>query len=133
MDLGDILCTEKMNISFDYLYRDAGNYKLFDSVIFTNKNKLSTCAIDLAIHGNLFQGLYFIPKSWRLRKLKFPEFKSELDHPWHEYLGLTETKDYANDLRDIKEFLSEVNSRHQNQEFVQEFLDGDDFDDFHHS
>jgi len=41
------------NIKFNYLYRDAGNYKHYGSVIFASPNDLSLLEIEIIIRAKL--------------------------------------------------------------------------------
>ncbi len=55
-----------MNILFNYLYRDGGNYKQFHSEIFTNHNNLTLEEISNRIQDQLIDGEYFYPLKWEL-------------------------------------------------------------------
>lgn len=93
------------NIKFNYLYRDAGNYKIFDSFIFTNLYSKNLESIELAIRSNLIDGEYFIPEKWNIPRLSFGDYLPELDHDFHEFESIDETDEYALCNRDICDFL----------------------------
>jgi len=93
------------NIKFNYLYRDAGNYKLFGSVIFTNIGSKSIQSIELAIRANLIDNEYFIPEKWKIPRLSFGDYSPELDHDYHEFESLEETKDSPTENNEISTFL----------------------------
>jgi len=89
------------NIKFNYLYRDAGNYKEFDSLIFTNKDSLSIECIELTIRKKLIEGEYFIPEKWNVPRLSFENYSPDLDHDYHEFESLEETNDNPTESCDI--------------------------------
>lgn len=98
------------NIKLSYLYRDAGNYKKFGSVVFSNQQPIQLQKIEDAIKASLIEGKYFIASKWRLPDLYFKEseWKEELDHDWREYESIEETEDVSTDGRDIGEFLQHI-------------------------
>ena len=95
------------NIKFNYLYRDAGNYKLFDSVIFTNKTAMSLEFIKLSIRSKLIDGEYFIPEKWNIPRLSFGDYSPESDHDYHEFESIEET-DEQSTAEDISDFLRRI-------------------------
>jgi len=96
------------NIKFNYLYRDAGNYKEFDSLIFTNKDSLSIEYIELTIRKKLIEGEYFIPEKWNVPRLSFGNYSPELDHDYHEFESVEQTNGIPSGKCDISEFLSNL-------------------------
>lgn len=48
-----------MNLLFEYLYRDADNYKAWSEVIRSNKNNLSIIHVKATIEKSLIDALYF--------------------------------------------------------------------------
>ena len=96
-----------MNVCFNYLYRDAGNYKNWGEVIFTNKTDIELNLLELQIRDILIDGEFFIAEKVDLKKLKFPEYIEELDHDWHEYYSVENTEEASNDRnkRDIVDFI----------------------------
>lgn len=76
-------------MTFDYLYRDASNYKVFGSVCLTGtltdseRNELVAC---------LDSGEFFVAEQVSLPPLSPLLFEpgggpSEADHVWHEFVG----------------------------------------------
>lgn len=102
------------NIQFDYLYRDAGNYKLFNSVIFSNNHNLSIEQIVKFIKISFIDNGWFDPLACGIPKLKFIEFDEELDSEWHELSKISFTDQAANMDVDISNFLITVFKVHQN-------------------
>jgi len=82
-----------MNIKFTDLYRDAANYKQYYEIIFANSNELPIQKIQSAITKNLIDGNWFIAKDWNLPDIHFKEYDwdDEIDHSWHEFMGIEET------------------------------------------
>lgn len=73
------------NILFNYLYRDASNFKLFGGVVFSNPNNLSLEEIKRRIESRLIDGMYFDPDEWGVPRLRFEDFDEDLDHGWCEF------------------------------------------------
>ena len=96
-----------MNIRFNYLYRDAGNYKTYGSVVFLNPNKLAVGEIEPALRSKLIDEVFFDPKTLGVPALRHSEFtySSEMDHSWNEFESLEETDEDAVDNRRIDELL----------------------------
>ena len=73
-----------MNTRIDYLYRDACNYKTWNSVVICGllsdrqKQEILNC---------LACGDYFIPSDVGLPEVRFDEFNSEVDTDWFEMYG----------------------------------------------
>jgi len=92
------------NIKFNYLYRDAGNYKLFGSLVFSNHDSLSLEYIELTIRENLIEGDYFVPEKWYVPRLSFENYSPEFDHDYHEFESIELTDEIPSKC-DISEFL----------------------------
>jgi hypothetical protein len=83
--------TRQENTELEYLYRDASNYKWFDSVIVAGHLTLN----DLKKY--LIDGEYFVPELVGMKCLT-PEIRNEDDHDWHEIVSLKPTTLAANFL-----------------------------------
>lgn len=96
-----------MNILFEYLYRDAGNNKVWGEVVFTNKFNIDVTAIDESLKSGLIEGEFFVAKDIGIPSLQFGDHDEDLDHGWHEYFSVMKTADAANDYldRDISVFI----------------------------
>ena len=66
-----------MNTSFEYLYRDAANYKIFETIVLCGALRIDE------ITPFLHEGEFFIPSRVGLIDLQ-PSVKTEFDHGWHE-------------------------------------------------
>lgn len=84
---------------FEYLYRDASNYKVHSAVLLEGLYRDDHRA---AIVSILNAGLYFIPQQIGLSPLQselyaYSSGPTEDDHAWHEFVGLypAESSDVA--------------------------------------
>jgi hypothetical protein len=96
-----------MNISLTYLYRDAGNNKIWGEVIFSNKMNFDVSTLEEKIKNELIDGEFFVAEDLCLPSLRFERYDEELDHGWHEYFCVKETADCLNDClgRDVGDFV----------------------------
>ena len=103
-----------MNIKFNYLYRDASNYKTFNSIIFPNPQNIPLQELEEKITQNLIDHQYFMAS-----KINIPEIflsdeygLSEDDHAWHEFEDIEMTDEIPNDKfkRNIHEFVENLKS-----------------------
>jgi hypothetical protein len=96
-----------MNIEFSYLYRDAGNFKNFGTVVFANKNQTSLEKLNEMIKQRLIDEMYFDAFNASVPSLFFDDYDEELDHDWHEFENVKEVEMPANDSlqRDITTFI----------------------------
>jgi hypothetical protein len=101
-----------MNIEFEYRYRDYGNFKNYNSVVFGNKNNLASKEIDRIISEVLGSDQFFEASRLGVPEMFFKQFPydPELDWPMHEYCGVSETASPINDAqsRDISDLLSRM-------------------------
>ena len=97
-----------MNIEFSYLYRDAGNFKNFGTVVFANKNQTSLEELNEMIKQKLIDEMYFDAFNASVPSLFFDDYDEELDHDWHEFecISEVETMPTDADARDISVFIS---------------------------
>lgn len=96
-----------MNVKFEYLYRDAGNNKIWGEVIFGNSNNIDTSFLNHKIENNLIDEEFFVANKISLPSLNFEKFDKDLDHGWHEYYAICDSDEHPNDSygRDISEFI----------------------------
>ena len=73
-----------MNTSITYQYRDAANYKEFDTVIICGLLSLND------IEESLYEREFFIPSEIGLKDLQ-PKNLNQDDHIWHEILEISHT------------------------------------------
>ncbi|MDA3810685.1 MAG: hypothetical protein PF518_10225 [Spirochaetaceae bacterium] len=96
------------NIKFNYLYRDGGNYKLYDFVIFTNPKALELAEIQNRIRKNLIDGEFFSPEKWNIPSLEFETSDPELDHQWNEFESIEFTEERSEKMEAIDGFLKQI-------------------------
>lgn len=77
-----------MNVCFNYLYRDAGNFKNWGEIVFTNKTDIELNLLELQIRNILIDGEFFIAERVDLNKLKFPKYIEELDHDLEDIISV---------------------------------------------
>lgn len=96
-----------MNILIEYLYRDAGNNKIWGEVIFSNKINFDVSILEANIKNGLIDGEFFVAEDVCLPSLYFARHDEELDHGWHEYFSIKKTANRSNDYlnRDISDFI----------------------------
>ncbi|MBB5022344.1 hypothetical protein [Desulfurispira natronophila] len=99
-----------MNIWFEYLYRDAGNNKIWGEVVFCNTKTFSTEELETLIRSSLIDGEFFDPDGLGLPELQFDSWDSELDHGWYEYNCVATTDNAPTDEkgRDIGDFITDL-------------------------
>lgn len=84
-----------MNTKLQYMYRDADNYKEHETVIL--KGNLTKRQIR-RIFASVEEDKSFIPQQVHLEPL-YPQLQKldsrnwDVDHPWHELLSITSTKE----------------------------------------
>ena len=100
----------KKNVIFNYLYRDDGNYKAYDSVIFQNPNRITLDLIREKIKDNLIDREFFIPKNWNIKKLSPTLIIFDDDEVWHEFDSVDETDNNSENMRSIDEFLELIST-----------------------
>jgi len=100
-----------MNIRFKYLYRDAGNFKNWNEVIFTNKKSHSINWLEQQARNILIDSEFFVADKAGIPNLFFEEYLTSLDHDWHEFNLFETVSEKVNDSleRDIEDFMQALN------------------------
>jgi hypothetical protein len=95
------------NVAFDYMYRDAGNYKKHEAVIFRGIPDADLVALDAAIRVSLIDGMFFYPQKVGIPMLNLDEYghDDEQDVTWNEYVGVRVTDENVTGERTIDEFV----------------------------
>ena len=100
------------NIKFNYLYRDAGNYKEFGNVIFSNPDLLTLHKLAMPLAETFSSERLFIAHQIRVPEvfLYTQGNATSDDHCFHEFDCVEETLEGPNDrhFRSIVEFLVEI-------------------------
>lgn len=107
-----------MNTRYNYLYRDASNYKYWGSVIFADSEGMSMQERETRVRA-----LLMIDGTFMAHQLQIPELfsfgagrASDSDHCLHEFDSLEQTAEEANDTlhRTFSQFLSSIKIASQN-------------------
>ena len=100
------------NAEFEYLYRDASNYKFRNSITFANPSAIILEEADKWIQHLLGSQVLFIASQIRVPEM-FPflnDEPTEDDHCYHEFASIRPTTEAQNDTygRSIAEFVKEI-------------------------
>ncbi len=98
----------KHNISFNYLYRDAANYKNYGYVVFTNPDGLSIDNIVVFIKSKLIDSQFFDHLKFEVPSLFFEKYDREIDHDWHEFENLEITNEGQSQIISINDFIEKI-------------------------
>lgn len=102
------------NIKFNYLYRDASNFKKWASVVFANPDNLPVDDIAGSLLGNFLPDQLFIAHQIRVpQAFLFVDYPLTVDdHCFHEFYSIEPTSDAANDTfdRSVLGFAIEVHT-----------------------
>ena len=99
-----------INTKIEYLYRDADNYKQYNSVIFSGA--IPSLSID-SLADRLDEGKYFIPSRLGLEDLQHrmvDGYNPSVDHPYHELVEIVEVHEPVTDTRSIDAFMMALRS-----------------------
>jgi hypothetical protein len=104
------------NIAFNYLYRDAANYKNFGTVVFSNPGKQTPEQLTALLIPLLFDGEFFDCRLWQVPD-KSPmgdfgfKWDDTIDHTFHEFESFEYTPNPVTDARSVQQFIKQaVNS-----------------------
>ncbi|WP_295721081.1 hypothetical protein [Mucilaginibacter sp.] len=96
------------NIQFNYLYRDAGNYKIYASVIFANPGNISLTELSALIQSKLIDQIWFYAGDWRLPDLRSETFNDDIDPAWHEFENIEYIEEAANATINLPDFTGRI-------------------------
>lgn len=99
------------NIKFNYMYRDAGNFKVWGEVIFKNVAPVNIELLDTKLR-QAFDDNLFIANQINVPEL-FLELDGKLtsnDHCYHQYENVEHTLEFPTDVfdRSIYQFIEQV-------------------------
>ncbi len=102
------------SVKFNYLYRDAGNYKSWGELIFPNPDGLNLEEVDRRLRLAFDQEILFVAHQINIPEV-FLYANQDLnndDHCFHEYnsVEIVELFDSKSDNRSIKQFLEQIES-----------------------
>jgi hypothetical protein len=100
------------NVKFSYLYRDAGNYKKWAEVVFSNPDRLTLASLTKALRHVFLEECLFIAHQIRIPEaFLFSEGNATSDdHCFHEFDAVEISLNVPNDRysRSIGQFIAEV-------------------------
>ncbi|MBE0644171.1 MAG: hypothetical protein IH600_08835 [Bacteroidetes bacterium] len=98
-----------MSVVFKYLYRDAGNNKLWGDIILTNRSDIDVQSAETTIRSSLIDEEFFIAEQIEVPVLSFDSHEPDLDHGWHEFHSITDAVEIGDDqpVRDLSDFLKD--------------------------
>jgi hypothetical protein len=82
-----------MNVIVEYLYRDAGNNKVWAEVVFHNTKNIDVVHLDAMLRNSLIDRQFFVAEDLEVPALAFDRYDAELDHGWHEFVGVYESEE----------------------------------------
>jgi len=97
-----------MNVVVEYLYRDAGNNKIWGEAIFSNNEKIDHGDLLHMIRKRLIDGEFFVAKKAGVASLHFKQHDDdELDHEWHEFHDINPANNQSyTSKKDIMSFIN---------------------------
>ena len=98
-----------MNVQFTYLYRDAGNYKLWGAAVFSNKDDVDLENLEQDFRKMLIDSEFFYAERSTLPELSFDSYDRMLDHEWYEYHSMEDTAEVVNEK--LKRDFEELNAQ----------------------
>ena len=99
-----------MNVRFEYLYRDAGNFKNWGEIVFSNPRNINADLIAAMTEKVLIDGAYFVASKAGVPDLHVETYDENLDHGWHELYSFQSTDEAPNDPqeRNVEEFIESL-------------------------
>ncbi|KAA3614743.1 MAG: hypothetical protein D8M58_09800 [Calditrichaeota bacterium] len=94
------------NLKFEYLYRDAGNYKQFGFIVLNNPSNLDPDTATSLIRKHLIDGEFFYPKKVQIPLIERYKFDFDLDHQWYEFENFSFTNEIHTDPRSVETFIN---------------------------
>lgn len=93
------------NIKFNYLYRDSGNYKKFNAVIFANPTGIDLSILESLIKSKLIYETWFYAKEWKLPEIFTDIIDFRVNPTWHEFESVEYTDGAADVSFNLIEFM----------------------------
>ncbi|HEX5009217.1 MAG TPA: hypothetical protein VFY71_02355 [Planctomycetota bacterium] len=102
-----------MNVLFDYMYRDHGNWKMVGEVIFANPDRLPLAEAEERLRHACCEDANFNAHQIRVPEVYFEDTDIECDQVFHEFCGLEATEKPATDARTLKQFVEAFEAAHK--------------------
>jgi hypothetical protein len=106
------------NIKFSYLYRDGGNYKNYNFLIFSNPSNVDLSELTTLLQSKLIDNTWFYVNEWRLPDLHFNNRDNITDPTWHEFESIEYTDEPQNTPLNLDELISEIRKTHWYSKFL---------------
>ena len=100
--------TDSINLRFEYLHRDGGNYKIFGSIIIKNIDKISPLKATALVEKILIDTEYFYPKEAKIPLFEEHTKDSKFFTDWYEFDKFSLTDENPSDSRSLKEFIKSL-------------------------
>lgn len=102
-----------MNIRFSYMYRDAGNFKNWGEIVFSNPHNVPLENLSAKVKLALLDEMYFDAFAVKVPDLFFDDYEEDLDHDWHEFERLEQVDSPTTDRqeRTIETFLFKLTEK----------------------
>jgi hypothetical protein len=97
------------NIKFNYLYRDSGNYKRFNSVIFANPDNIDLLELEVFIKSKLIDETWFYANEWNLPEVFTKIIDFRIDPTWHEFESVGYTVERASRNTELNKLMEILN------------------------
>jgi hypothetical protein len=94
-----------LNLKFEYLHRDGGNYKLFGSIILENTNEISAAHASGLLNKKLIDSQYFYPKETKVPLFEDHKKDSEFFTDWYEFEQFSYTEEKGTNFCSVEEFI----------------------------
>ena len=94
------------NIKFNYLYRDGGNYKRYNSIIFNNPDNIILSELSTLISSKLIDNTWFYANQWNLPDLRPETIYPDTDPTWHEFESINYTNESVTFSCTIAQFIA---------------------------
>lgn len=100
--------SQVMNIKMTYLYRDGGNYKTWQEVVFTNRSGKTTEELTQEIKKRLISGQFF-DQALSPVSFEYPDtYDPELDHTGLEFDSFEEVDETPQVKDDVWDFIQSL-------------------------
>lgn len=103
------MSVSKNNLKFEYLYRNASNYKEFGQLIFTNPNNLDSGKATSILKSKLIDKEYFYPTKVSVSKFNKCDYEFEME--WYEFIQISSTEENPTENINIESFISTFNTK----------------------
>jgi len=100
--------SQVMNIRMTYLYRDGGNYKYWQDVVFPNRTSKSAADLTVEIRKCLISGQFFEQALAPIPVDFDDEYDEDLDHSWLEFYSLEEVNESPQVVEDVTDFIAKL-------------------------